>query len=191
MKYLDENKGLLGEKLGDFGKKHKALAIVVSILMLIGGIILIFKPIKGLIGLEYMVSGLFCVFGVFLIYKYFNTKKENRLGWTLINGILIMILGIFYLFSTPISTILTFSLIFAILSLCEGINDFIVYSKLKEMGENNTGFMIFTGVLDILVAIFFVINPFIMSLGVSIIIGVYFTIGGISLLAKALSGSNV
>ena len=191
MKYLDENKGLLKEQLGDFGKKHKVAAIVVSILMLIGGLILILKPIKGLIGLEYMISGLLCVFGIFLIYKYFSTQKENRLGWTLINGILIAILGILYLFSTPISTILTFSLIFAILSLCEGINDFIVYSKLKEMGGNNTGFMIFTGVLDILVAIFFVINPFIMSLGVSIIIGVYFTIGGISLLAKALSGSNV
>ena len=191
MKYLDENKGLFEEQLGDFGKKHKALAIVVSILMLIGGIILIFKPIKGLIGLEYMISGLFCLFGVFLIYKYFSTKKENRLGWNLINGILIAMLGIFYLFSTPISTILTFSLIFAILSLCEGISDFMVYSKLKENGESNTWLAIFTGVLYILVSIFFVTNPFIMSLGVSFVVGIYFIIEGISLLAKALSGSNV
>mgnify|MGYP004513879967 FL=1 len=191
MKYLDENKGLLEEQLGDFGKEHKAAAIVVSILMLIGGIILIFKPLRGLIGLEYMISGLFCLFGVFLIYKYFSTKKENRLGWNLINGILIAMLGIFYLFSTPISTILTFSLIFAILSLCEGISDFMVYSKLKENGESNTWLAIFTGVLYILVSIFFVTNPFIMSLGVSFVIGIYFIIEGISLLAKALSGSNV
>ena len=191
MKYLDENKGLLEEQLGDFGKEHKAASIVVSILMLIGGIILIFKPLRGLIGLEYMISGLFCLFGVFLIYKYFSTKKENRLGWTLINGILIAMLGIFYLFSTPISTILTFSLIFAILSLCEGISDFMVYSKLKENGESNTWLAIFTGVLSILVSIFFVTNPFIMSLGVSFVIGIYFIIEGISLLAKALSGSNV
>ena len=191
MKYLDENKGLLEEQLDDFGKKHKVAAIIVSILMLIGGLILIFKPIKGLVGLEYMISGLFCVFGVFLIYKYFSTKKENRLGWTLINGILIAILGIFYLFSTPISTILTFSLIFAILSLCEGISDFIVYSKLKENGKSNAWLAIFTGILYILVSIFFITNPFVMSLGVSIVIGVYFTIEGISLLAKALNGSNI
>lgn len=174
-----------------FTSTHKALSIIVSIIMIIGGIFLLINPIKGLISLEYIASGVFCIFGIFLIYKYFSTPKDDRLGWTLVNGIIVAILGVLYIFSTPLTTMLTFSFIFAVLSLSEGINTLVVASKLKKQTGAKTGGMIFLGILNILISIFFVIAPLSMNLGIAIIIGIYFIVGAIILLAGSLNGSNV
>ena len=183
------SKEQLENQFKELPKSHKVVGIIISLLLVIAGIALFWRPVRGLVGLEYVITGLFIILGIFLIFKYFSIPKELRSGWTLVNGIILVILGLIYIFSNPAVMLFTFSFIFAVLTLSDGINLFIFSSEVKKQG-GKTGLLIFSGILNVLLSIFFILTPFCMSWALAIIVGVYFIIAGITLFANCCTGSK-
>ena len=177
-------------KIKKFATGHKVWGIVISILMVILGIVLFCVPVRGLIWLEYAATAALVIVGIYLIIKYFCTPKDDRYGWTLANGIILILLGALYLFSSPLVTMVTFSFLFAVLTISDGINLFSLSSRMKKNGESGTGLLIASGILDIILAVFFIIAPFAMNWAIAVIIGIYLVVAGISLFAESCSGKN-
>lgn len=187
---MDERINELKQSADEWFKGRKVVSIILSILMVIVGIAILFRPIAGLLWLEYVGIACLAVFGIFQIVKYFKTPSQDRIGWMLANGIILLVLSLLYVFSGPLLTMLTFSLIFAILSISDSMNMFTLSSQVKKSGEGGSGLLIFSGIIDLIIGIFFIITPLIMNWATGFIIGIYLIVLGISLFARACTGSN-
>lgn len=188
--FMDEKISELKQSTNEWFKERRVISIILSILMVIVGMTILFKPVAGLLWLEYVGIACLAAFGIFQIVKYFKTPNTDKVGWTLANGIILLVLSSLYVFSGPLLTMLTFSLIFSILAISDSMNMFTLSAQAKRSGEGGSGLLIFSGIIDLVIGIFFIITPIIMNWAVGLIIGVYLIALGISVFAKACTGSN-
>lgn len=70
------------------------IKLLLSILYLAVGVLLLLNPLAGIVSLTLVVGIFFFVEGVFRVALAFRSKSNPRWGWSLVNGILMIILGI-------------------------------------------------------------------------------------------------
>lgn len=174
----------------DFLKTNRIWGIIISILMVLVGVALLWRPVIGLIRLEYVAIACVGIVGIYLIIKYISMPKGEKVGWVLANGILLVLLSILYMFSSPFVTALTFSFFFAVVSLSDGIDCITVASKCKNEGHAKPGYLIASGVLDIILSIFFIIAPISMNWAMAVILSIYLIISGIILFIRSCSNKG-
>lgn len=175
---------------GQWNKKLKSLrftSIVINILMIVLGILFIVFPQQSLIVLERLASILIIVLGVYLIIDYFYTAVFVRRPAILINGILNILLGTLLLFSPAMVTITTFAFMFGFLMLTFGIGELVMIKKIRFFVPSGYGWIIASGIINILVAAAFFIAPLFSSIFINYILAIYLIVGGITLLIEALS----
>ncbi len=162
---------------------NKPLGIVVGIIMIIVGILILSTPIISFIAINYLATICFVIYGIYLIVSYFKTQKEKRDGWMIANGIIFLVLGILLLFSGIIETALTFGFILGFLAMFGGI------SQLASLGtvEHGKGWVIASGIINIILAIVMFSAPILGILAIEWIVSIYLIVGGISVLILALS----
>lgn len=169
-------------------KMSKPVGIVVSIVMVVLGVLLFVLP-KMLIALMYIASTALVIYGIYEIVKYVAQSKETKQGWSLAMGILLTMCGLIFFFSSPTSEALTYSFLFAMLAFLFGIRQLITTTEIKKTG-GKTGFIIFTGILCILVGVFFCFAPILMEFALDYILGIALILVGIAVFANSISASR-
>lgn len=167
----------------NISKPVKIAALVVAALLILMGIWLLIKPLRSLIAFEYGAAVALILYGVFRLIGYFRQGKGERSSWILVNAILLMLTGVLVALQGPVATGSTFAFLFCFISLTNGISKFAALSAMKAAGAS-TGGVVLSGILDIIVAIFFMIAPFITSWVFAIMAGIYLIIGGLTMLAE-------
>lgn len=170
-------------------KWSKPVGIVISVLMVALGVLLFIVP-QTLVMLMYMTSAAFLVYGIYMIVKYIGMPSGVKQGSVLANGIIISICGILFLSSKPITEALTYSFIFALIALLIGINQLTAVGSVKAAG-GKTGLIIFGGIINILIGLFFCFYPLFMELALGYMLGIYLIVGGIALFAESASSATV
>ena len=86
-------------------------------------------------------------------------------------------------------SILTSFIVFvlATIILSDGINKFITASMMKKADLDGRGFVIASGVIDVVLAVFLILSPLFSAITFSAIIGIYMIVGGIALFAESCS----
>lgn len=79
------------------------LKLLLAILSVIAGILLIAEPWAGVVSLTLIVGIYFFIDGVFRVFLAFRLKPAANWGWVLLNGILMIILGILIWSQWPFS----------------------------------------------------------------------------------------
>ncbi len=182
------------DKMYNTLKKIRGIGIGVSILLIILGIAMFVRPLVTALVVSYIFIIAIIVSGIFGIVKYVKTPDKSSQTWSLIFGILSAVLGI-YIFIKDISggvmgdanAIYMMSMVLAFMLITSGIGKFTGYSALKKAGKAPSGWMIASAVIDILAAIFFMMNPITMLATYEWIMGIYVVIIGVSLLIELLS----
>jgi len=175
----------MNSDFGSIGKTNRTLGIIVATLMVILGLLVFFAPgIFAKIILWLFISGLF-IYGLFQIIVY--SKSEVKNGWSLTSGIMSILLAVLLIFSDPLSRASTFAFMLAFLSITTGMNQITAASVMKKQGANGTGWLTASGIINIVLSIFLIFNPFVMLLGFGIIAGIYLIFGGIALFAETMS----
>ena len=123
--------------------------------------------------------------GVFLVFDY--GRSEVKSGWNLATGIMAIILGFLLIFAPAFSKAETFAFILAFMVLFTGINQVTASSVMKKLGGNGTGWLLISGIINIVLGFFFIFNPYGMLFAFSIIAGIYLVVGGIALFAATMS----
>lgn len=87
-----------------------------------------------------------------------------------------------------VAMIETFAFIIGFFALFGGITQISSYGVFKKSGEPGSGWILASGIINLILGILIIIAPFAGVLTINIIFGIYLVIGGIALFAEACSG---
>lgn len=176
----------MNNDLNSFTRGHRTMAVIVAIIMVLLGIGIFIAPLFAVeLIIWFFIAGLI-IYGAFNIIVYVKSNVKN--GWSLASGIMSTILGFLLMFSGPLAQADTFAFMLGFLTLTTGINQMTAASTMKSQGGNGTGWLTAAGVINIILALFFIFNPFVMLFAFELIAGVYLVVGGIALFATTLTG---
>ncbi len=166
-------------------KTMKIIGIIVSILMILLGGLIFFKPLfAAQIIMWLFIGGLF-VYGSFLIFIFAKAAIKN--GWNLASGIMAITLAILLVFSEPLGRASTFAFLLAFMALSSGINQISAGAIMKKTGAGKSTWLFVSGVINILLFIFLLVAPLMILLSFGIIAGVFLIFEGVALFAESMS----
>ncbi len=167
-------------------KKRDWGLIVAGILLIICAFIFALAPGMTLVTLTIFAGAAFLVAGIFNIINYVRFHKTGEAtGWTLVYGILDIILGIF-LFFWPLAFAAVIPWVIGIFVLIFGIYEIVASFSLKKTIGGMWGWVLFSGIVSVLVALCFIFFPFSFAIMFAVII----LMRGISLIMFGVNPSR-
>jgi len=102
------------------GWKGVALSVLFGVLYVIGGLLLLFEPLKGMIALSFIIVITFVATGLVRIVLGLTLKPEDGWGWMVAGGVVAVIAGLIIWASFPGSGIWLLGLIAGVSFISEG-----------------------------------------------------------------------
>lgn len=119
------------------------------------------------------------VWGIVQIVQF--AEDPHRNGWLLASGIMLMVLCAITLFDSRLIKIQTFAFLFAFQSILVGCNIISMNGDVRGATGKGSGWIIFSGVMSILVGVFFFFTPFMAAAINAYIYAIHLIVGGVSL----------
>lgn len=168
-------------------KKTRAWMIVLAVLLILVGAASAFAPLSLYELIQTFVSVALMVGGVVEIATYASTPELFRSPTSLVMGVLNVLLGVM-LFALPAYlTAGTIVFLLAFLFIIAGADRITSARHLRYFGVEGTGLATVTGVLNIVAGAAFIFMPAISSVALGYVMAAYLMVGGVSLLAEALT----
>jgi uncharacterized membrane protein HdeD (DUF308 family) len=177
-----EQKGVLKELFSSIWW----LVLLRGFVILLMGLLLIFRPVPTIIILVYLLGFYWFFDGIFTLIESIRGRKSNQeWGWGVFVGIISVLAGIVVFTRPYISAVIgaTFVIyLIAILALISGIWSILTGIRLRKVVSNEWS-MILGGVLTALFGILLMINPLVSAMTLVWLTGLFALIGGIALIA--------
>lgn len=159
----------------------KFMWIFSGICLMILGIYLILNPLVALNYIAITLAIIILIQGVAGIIDYSNSKDTAGKGWDLFSAIINTIFGILILFS-PLNLVLTamIPIMFGIWVMIKGFIQCIESIYLNKIGSEIWGYVLTFGILNFLLGILMLVNPFIPAFTLAFYIGMGFIVTGLS-----------
>ncbi len=144
--------------------------LLISLLLIIGGIYVLFHPMAALLASAFMIGFVFVALGVGYLLLYGQVKTY----WALGLGILDLFIGIVFLSNMGVSAA-SMPIIFALWILFVGISQLTVGLDLKKLSSNAKGWKWWaaSGVFGILFALLIFLFPAVGALSITVVFGIY------------------
>ena len=166
-------------------------SFIVSILMLVFGVLCVVYPIASVRVLSILAAVCIAAFGVFEIAECCTLPLFMRSGGAMAAGVVNVLFGVLLLCSPTEVTISTFALLFAVMLMLFGIEALVLSSKLRFLGVSNSGWVVASGILNLLASAVFFILPMASAVFLNYVIAVYLLVGGATLLIEAFSMNDL
>jgi uncharacterized membrane protein HdeD (DUF308 family) len=154
------------------------LFLIRGILALILGVLTLLAPGITFTLLVIYIGAYMLVSGVLSVVRAFKVRKASATwGWFLVYGIVAIIAGCLTLYNPFVGAASLIYLI-AAWALVTGVMEIIAAISLRKMIRGE-GWYILAGIINILLAIFFVLNPLAGAITVAVVFGVYALLIGI------------
>ncbi|BDF57353.1 hypothetical protein CE91St36_01700 [Christensenellaceae bacterium] len=173
---------------------NKTAGIIIAICMIVIGVLIFMAPLITGLGIAYLITVGFIVYGIFQIIAYARTSSDYRNGWTLANGIIFALLGILILVQAlgtqlgALNMLSVFSFFIGFFALFGGITQISSYGAFKKAGEPGAGWILASGIINLVLGILIVCAPIAGWFTMEWIFAIYLIVGGIALFAEACSG---
>lgn len=152
-------------------KSIKWFKLITGILIVLLGIIMLFTPLQNLVTLTIFIGISMLLSGIVEIVEFFGEEKSSRSNWTLVSGILVTIMGIWVMFGSGSSALLaSLPYIFAISVIGSSISHIIGSQELKTEGFTYWVWVMFLGILGIILGIALLFLPDFSSMVVAYIV---------------------
>jgi uncharacterized membrane protein HdeD (DUF308 family) len=171
-------------------KRNRLIGIIAAIAMILFGVLFIALPLNMAYLTEIFAMCGFIVYGVFRIVTYVKTPSELRMGWTLANGILSVILGILIVSAPAEIVIASFAFLLGFFAISGGINQIVMSSTIKRMTGVSPAWIVTSGIINLLLGVFLIVSPFVLTAALELLFGIYLIAGGIALAVEALGRSS-
>lgn len=191
---FDDNFDFRREFVDKWNKKIHSLritGIIIGLLMIICAILCMIYPIKSVALICTIGAALILVWGVYQIIDYIAASPLFRWTGNLVSAICNLLIGILLLCSPIEMTINTFAFIFGFILMIFGINKLLFAYQLSFFRVESYGWVIFTGILNILAALTFIIAPMVSTVVLNYILSAYLLIGGIALLVEVIEMNDL
>ena len=173
---------------------NKTAGIVIAIVMVVLGVLIFLAPLIMGLGIAYLVTIGFIVYGIFEIVAYVRTPADERNGWTIANGIIFTLLGVLILAEAlggqlgRLNMISTFSFIIGFFALFSGITQISSYGAFKREHAEGAGWILASGIITLILGILVICAPIMGWFTMEWVFAIYLIVGGIALFAEACSG---
>ena len=194
MKLFNDDFDFRQEFVEKWNKKIHSLriaGIVVGILMVGCAILCMLYPVKSVTLISTIASTLILVLGAYQIIDYLASPVIFRWPGSMISAICNLLIG-FLLLCSPIEmTINTFAFIFGFILMIYGINKLTFAHQLSFFRIESYGWVIFTGIINLLAALAFIVAPMVSTVILNYLIAAYLLIGGIALLIEVIEMNDL
>ena len=171
---------------------NRKTGIVASIVLAVLGLLTFFTPISVGVGMAYLLTAGLMVYGISQTVAFFRAPKEARSGWSLINGIMLLLFSGFTLWSGlsgvygTLQMIASLSYVAGFLTIAAGISQISTFFALQR--ASGSGWIMASGILNLLLSLVILANPVASWFTLTSVWGIYLTVSGIALFAESLSG---
>lgn len=171
---------------------NRKTGIVASIVLAVLGLLTFFTPISVGVGMAYLLTAGLMVYGISQTVAFFRAPKEARSGWSLVNGIMLLLFSGFTLWSGlsgvygTLQMIGSLSYVAGFLTIAAGISQISTFFALQR--ASGSGWIMASGILNLLLSLVILANPVVSWFTLTSVWGIYLTVSGIALFAESLSG---
>lgn len=171
---------------------NRKTGIVASIVLAVLGLLTFFTPISMGVGMAYLLTAGLLVYGISQTAAFFRAPKEARSGWSLVNGIMLLLFSGFTLWSGlsgvygTLQMIASLSYVAGFLTIAAGISQISTFFALQR--ASGSGWIMASGILNLLLSLVILANPVASWFTLTSVWGIYLTVSGIALFAESLSG---
>lgn len=171
---------------------NRKTGIVASIVLAVLGLLTFFTPISVGVGMAYLLTTGLMVYGISQTVAFFRAPKEARSGWSLVNGIMLLLFSGFTLWSGlsgvygTLQMIASLSYVAGFLTIAAGISQISTFFALQR--ASGSGWIMASGILNLLLSLVILANPVASWFTLTSVWGIYLTVSGIALFAESLSG---
>ena len=189
MRWFDSEFDYVQELIDTWNKKRKkvrtAYFIIAAVLFLAGILTAVF-PVRVFAVIQYLAAAAVIVIGIYHFAAYTSMTYYFKDGMLIMSGILNILIGIMLLIMPVTLTVQVITFMLAFLLIFTGAQKISFASRLKYFQIPNTGSLTFSGILNIILAVIFLLLPFVSALALNYILAAYLIITGAALFVEAL-----
>ena len=189
MRWFDSEFDYVQELIDTWNKKRKkvrtAYFIIAAVLFLAGILTAVF-PVRVFAVIQYLAAAAVIVIGIYHFVAYTSMTYYFKDGMLIMSGILNILIGIMLLIMPVTLTVQVITFMLAFLLIFTGAQMISFASRLKYFQIPNTGSLTFSGILNIILAVIFLLLPFVSALALNYILAAYLVITGAALFVEAL-----
>ena len=188
MKWFDSDFDYVQELIDTWNsrrKKMRAAYIIIAAVLLIAGVLTAVFPVGIFTVIQYFAAVAVIAVGIYHFVAFASMTYYFRDYMLLLSGILNVMIGIM-LFVMPVAlTVQVITFLLAFLLIFSGAEKLTLASRLRYFRIPHTGSATFSGLLNIILAVVFLLLPFVSALALNYILAAYLVITGIALLIEA------
>lgn len=174
------------------GWNHKLRSVriasfIISILLVVCALLCAFFPVQSAGVMGALAAILILALGVYQLIDYFCAPPFLREAGGLVSSVLNLLIGVLLLASPTEATLSTFAFLLGGLMLVFGINKLSFSSKLGYFGVSGYGWVVVSGVLNLLAALSFLLLPLFSALVLNYLVAGYLLVGGVTLFIEAIA----
>ena len=159
--------------------KHWYIPLLVGLLFVIISIVVFRSPLGSLITLAMLFSISFILGGVSeIIFSIVNRKGMHNWGWSLVFGIITLIVGLLLL-SNPALSILSLSFYIGFIMMFRSVSAISFAIDLKKFGSKNWIGLLILGILGAIFSILLIWNPVFAGMSVVVLVALSFLFAGL------------
>ena len=168
-------------------KKVRTCAIVIAILMIVIGVLCIIFPSDSFTVVIYLAGIVLCALGIAQLIGFYRAPIFMRDPLIILNGIFAILVAIL-LFASPVAaTASVIGYVLAFLLLSSGFEKLGLGWRIGFFTEQKHGWITFSAVLDIIMAVLFFIMPIAGITAVGYLIAAFLIVAGIAILIECVS----
>ncbi|MBC8537176.1 HdeD family acid-resistance protein [Feifania hominis] len=190
MRRVEANFDFAREIAARWNKKLKSVRIasfVISVLMVVCAVLCMVFPVQSVVVAEILAAVVIIALGVYECVDYFCAPAYLREAGVLVSGILNAVLGVMLLCSPRGAAISSFAFLFGVVMMVLGVDKIALAGKLSYFAVTGYGWVVASGVLNVLGAVAFFVAPFFSTLVLHAVIAGYLLIDGVTLFIEAIS----
>lgn len=188
MRWFDSEFDYVQELIDTWNKKRKKVRtayFIIAAVLILAGILTAVFPVRVFAVIQYLAAAAVIVIGIYHFVAYTSMTYYFKDGMLIMSGILNILIGIMLLIMPVTLTVQVITFMLAFLLIFTGAQKISFASRLKYFQIPNTGSLTFSGILNIILAVIFLLLPFVSALALNYILAAYLIITGAALFVEA------
>ena len=188
MRWFDSDFDYVQEMIDSWNrgrKKVRTAYFIIGAVLLIAGILTAVFPVGIFAVIQYLAAAAIIGVGIYHFITFASMTYYFRDYMLIISGILNVLIGIMLLVMPIQLTVQVVTFMLAFLLIFSGAEKLSLASRLRYFRIPHAGTLTFSGILNIILAVVFLLLPFISALALNYILCAYLVLTGIALLVEA------
>ena len=189
MRWFDSDFDYVQELIDTWNRRRKKMRtayFIMAAVLLIAGVLTAVFPVGIFAVIQYFAALAVIIIGIYHFVAFASMTYYFKDYMLLLSGILNVLIGVM-LFVMPVTlTVQVITFMLAFLLIFSGAEKLSMASPLRYFRIPHTGSLTFSGILNIILAVIFLLLPFVSALALNYILAAYLLLTGAALLVEAI-----